>query len=268
MPMFERLQKPFLTVETGEAYQPIRLTYDVHKKDDLVKMLDSLKCCEKNPSGTTWNWFWKDECDELHFESLDTFKKNPSHPLRLGTLTVRNDALYLNLPSFKRACLAIPFFYRTIKNETAKIHNADFINKVFGLDERLPHGFAELFKEDELEKIVKQRIEEYDNVQGRVEEAKTAEEAFAILSEYTKTESRKRLPYAERYQFTNGQGYAEPEDKNPDPDVIFLGFYIFLRGRELVAIKRWFGETGYTLADAADETIEQVFGGMDIDIIE
>jgi hypothetical protein len=35
-----------------------------------------------------------------------------------------------------------------------------------------------------------------------------------------------------------------------------------------VAIKRWFGQTGYSLADAADEIIEQVFGGMDIDIIE
>ena len=53
-----------------------------------------------------------------------------------------------------------------------------------------------------------------------------------------------------------------------DPDVAYLGFYIFLRGRELVAIRRWFGETGYTLADAAEETIEQVFGGMNIDIIE
>jgi hypothetical protein len=36
----------------------------------------------------------------------------------------------------------------------------------------------------------------------------------------------------------------------------------------LVAIKRWFGEAGYSLADAADETVEQVFGGMDIDILE
>jgi len=49
---------------------------------------------------------------------------------------------------------------------------------------------------------------------------------------------------------------------------MFLGFYIFLRGRELVAIRRWFGNSGYTLADAADETMEQVFGDMNIDIIE
>jgi hypothetical protein len=69
------------------------------------------------------------------------------------------------------------------------------------------------------------------------------------------------LPYAERYVF-------QYKEKSDDPDVIFLSFYIFLRSRELVAIHRWFGDTGYSLTDAADEAMEQVFGGMDIDILE
>jgi hypothetical protein len=260
MTMFDRLQKPFLTVETGEAYQPIRLTYDISQKEKLNQILNNLKCCEKNPSTQGWNWFWRDECDDLHFESLESFRKNAAHPLRLGTLTIRDDKLYLNLPSFKRACIAAPFFHKIIESTVSRVHHADFINKVFGLDERLPHGFSELFKEDELEKIINARLQEYEKVQEAVENAETPEEAFSILSTYTESESKKRLPYAERYVFQH-------EDAH-DPDVIFLGFYIFLRGRELVAIRRWFGETGYSLADAAEETVEQVFGGMGIDIIE
>ena len=70
------------------------------------------------------------------------------------------------------------------------------------------------------------------------------------------------MPYAERYSF------FDFDDNSTDPDVLYLGFYIFLRSRELVAIRRWFGESGYTLQDAAEDTIEKVFGGMDIDIIE
>ena len=35
--MFDRLQKPFLTVETGEAYQPIRLTYEI--KNEAKKII-------------------------------------------------------------------------------------------------------------------------------------------------------------------------------------------------------------------------------------
>jgi hypothetical protein len=259
--MFERLQKPFLTVETGEAYQPIRLSYVVHDLDQLTAILDQLKCCKKNSSTHSWNWFWKAECDEQHFESLESFKKKPDHPLRLGTLTIRDGALYINLPSFKRACMAVPFFHQLIKSDIAIIDHADFINKVFGLDERLPHGFSELFKEDELERIVNERISDYQKVQHQIEEAATAEVALSLLSEYASTETKKRLPYAERYSF---HLLTNPSD----PDSVFLGFYIFLRSRELVAIRRWFGETGFTLSDAAEETMEKVFGGMNIDIIE
>ena len=258
--MFDRLQKPFLTVETGEAYQPIRLTYDLNQSDGLLSALENLHCIEKNPTGNSWNWYWRDECDELHFESLESFRKNPHHPVRLGTLSVRENKLYLNLPSFKRACMAVPFFYKVVSKEVANVHFADFLNKVFAIDERLPHGFTEMFKEDELDRILQERLHNYNAVREECEKAETAEEALRILSDYTHSEAGKKLPYAERYVF-------EIQNQD-DPDVVFLGFYIYLRGRELVAIKRWFGETGYSLADAADETVEAVFGGLGVDIIE
>lgn len=259
--MFERLQKPFLTVETGEAYQPIRITYDILQPDQLAEQFKKLKCVEgKQPEGTGWNVFWKDESDEIHFESLSSYKKNPDHPVRLATMIIKDKTLYLNLASFKRACLLTPFLHKHIDPAVLKIRKADFINKVFGLSERLPHGFTELFNEKELEEIVEQRISDYESVQERCEEAATAEEALAILSQYTQSEASKKLPFAERYAFQ--------DIPLTEAEVSFLGFYIFLRGRELVAIRRWFGESGFTLADAAEETIEQVFGGMDIDILE
>lgn len=259
--MFERLQKPFLTVETGEAYQPVRLTYELYQEDKLREKLNQLQCCEKSGAGQhTWNWYWRGECEDLHFESLDAFKRSPENPVRLGTIAIRNGALYLNLPSFKRACLAVPFFHRLLDSTIAKADHADFINKVFGVDERLPHGFSELFKEEELQKIIQQRVVEFKTVQSKVEEAATAEDAFKILNDYTSAETQKRLPYAERFSFRGGDF--------SDPDAVFLGFYIFLRGRELVAIRRWFGETGYTLANIAEDTMQNVFGGMDIDIID
>lgn len=257
--MFERLQKPFLTVETGEAYQPIRIAYELLDPDQFNPTIAKLKCFEPRPSGG-WNIFWRNECDDLHFESLESFKKNPEHPVRLATIVIKDNHLFLNLPSFKRACLLVPFLHKLIDPSILKVKKADFINKVFGLNERLPHGFAELFDETELEKLITQRIHDYQIMQTKCEEAEGAEEALKILANYTEAESHKRLPYTERYAFQDAG--------ETDPDIAYLGFYIFLRGRELVAIRRWFGETGYTLADAAEETIEQVFGGMNIDILE
>lgn len=261
--MFDRLQKPFLTVETGEAYQPVRLTFLIEpsKQDALIERLEKLQCIQKNVTSNAWTWYWKGECDDLHFESIDAFHKNPANATRLGTLAIRENKLYLNLNSFKRACMAVPFFYRMIPKEFASVYLADFINKVFAIDERMTHGFTELFKEEELDRILHQRVEDYHKVKEQCEDAPTAEEAFSILSQYTAQEAEKRLPYAERYEF-------EINHTELDPDVLFLGFYIFLRSRELVAIKRWFGQTGYNLADAIDEAVEQVFGGMGIDIID
>jgi hypothetical protein len=258
--MFERLEKSFLTIETGEAYQPVRVAYDLLQPNKLQMIFDQLKCvATKNRNDQSWEIFWRDETDEIHFESLESFKK-PSNPLRLGTFIIKNDTLYLNLPSFKRACLLIPLLHQLIDSSVIKINKADFINKVFGLNERLPHGLTEIYDDTELDNIIRQRIHDYHEVEGRCEHAATAEEAFKILSEYTQTESHKRLPFAERFLFQEIEG-SEMDDT-------YLGFYIFLRSRELVAIRRWFGETGYTLGDAADETVEQVFGGMNIDIIE
>jgi hypothetical protein len=258
--MFDRLQKPFLTVETGEAYQPIRLTYSLLQPDKIEEILETFACIQKNIVPNSWSWFWQAECDDLHFESVSSFQKKPERPVRLGTMTLRDGKIFLNLTSFKRACLAVPFFHKIISQDILQVQAADFINKVFALDERLPHGFAELFKEEELESILHQRVEDYQKVKEKVELAPSAEEAFNVLSEYTQVEAKKRLPYAERYSFE-----INPQD---DLEVIFLAFYIYLRGRELVAIKRWFGQAGYSLADAADDTLAQVFGEMGIDIIE
>lgn len=260
--MTEREQKPFLTVETGEAYQPIRLTYDILQEDKLIADLDALKSCEKTPGNAhSWHWFWRDECNDLQFESIDAFNKKDHHNIRLATLAIRDNKLYISLTSFKRACLAVPFFHTMIDPSIARINHADYINKVFGLDERLPHGFKDLLSEKELEKYSLKRIDEYGKIQQAIEDADDIDHAFMILSAYTKTESKKKLPYAERYDF-------HELDKDVDPDTIFLGFYVFLRTRELVAIRRWFGNADYTLADATDETVEQVFGDMDIDLIE
>jgi hypothetical protein len=258
--MFDRLQKPFLTVETGEAYQPIRLTYTLLQPERLTQTLESLQCMKKNTTPNSWSWYWTGECDDLHFESVNAYQRNADYPLRLATISLREKRVFVSLTSFKRACLAVPFFHKMLNKEVLAINEADFINKVFSLDERLPHGFAELFKEDELDRILRQRVEDYHKVKEKVELASSAEEALNLLSEYTKVEAKKRLPYAERYSFD-----IREED---DPEVTFLAFYIYLRGRELVAIKRWFGQVGYATSESTEDTLAQVFGEMGIDLIE
>ena len=258
--MFDRLQKSFLTVETGEAWQPVRLTYELLHSERTIAALESLGCIRKGAAPLTWNWYWQGECDDLHFDSIPSYQRNGSHPVRLATLKQQTDVLHIHLNSFKRACMAVPFFHRLLGSEGARIRHADFVNRIFAVDERLPHGFSELFSEAELEAMLYQRIEEYQRMRELCEHAVTAEEALDYMVAYAAAEEKKRLPYAERYVFLL-------EDQI-DPDVIFLGFYIYLRGREMVAVRRWLGETGYTLREAVEESVESIFGAMGIDLID
>src|SRR5579862_5129702 len=100
--MFDRLKKPFLTVETGEAYQPIRLTYVLHQPEKVMQMFENLRCMKKNPTPNSWSWYWKDECGDLRFESINSYQRNPEFPLRLATIALRDDKISVNLTSFKR----------------------------------------------------------------------------------------------------------------------------------------------------------------------
>lgn len=259
--MFERLQKPFLTIETGEAYQPMRLAYVVHDQEKLLNCLNHLNCLEKTKDDHHWQWLWQAEAQELPFSSIASFQRPTAKALRVGSLVLAQEALYLHLPSFKRGCLAVPFFHRIIDPAIAQVHHADFLNKVYSTEEHLLHGFAELFKEEELQAILSQRIQEYQQIQQGCEQANSLDEALTLLANYTEKEANKKLPFMERYEFDFSVA-AE------DPETLFVSFYIFLRSRELVAIRCWFGEGGYTLSAAVDEILEDVFGTVGIDIIE
>ena len=259
--MFERLQKPFLTTETGEAYQPIRIRYDLLQQVQPSKLLDQLKCCVRRTDAPGWDWLWCEECHDVQFTAT-TPEQQDVQRLRLGSLIIVDQTLYLNLPSFKRACLAVSFFQKYLSVDVM-IRQADFVNKVFGMNEPLPRGLTELFKEKELDQMIQQRIADYNKVQERCEKASSAEEALNILAEYTKKEAAKRLPYVERYMFQE-----HDQQSADDIEAAFLSFAIFLRSRELVAIRRWFGQTNYTLANVADEVAEQVFDDVNVDILE
>ncbi len=49
--MLDRIQKPFMTVDTGEAYQPLRLTYDLYDSTALIAALNQINCLTKNAAG-------------------------------------------------------------------------------------------------------------------------------------------------------------------------------------------------------------------------
>ena len=245
--MIDDAIEPFLTVETGEAYQPIRLTYALHDHSSLLQKLNTLKCIQKSLSRDAWAWYWRNECSHAPFQAMVEFFCNlQKNEIRLATLNIQDNKLYVYLPSFKRACLALAFFHFMIDPEIATLQHSDFINKIYNIHEPLPRGFADLFNEQELNQHSIDRVTEYLKVMKMCAHTQEPEDAMHIFLE---NEAKWNIPYAERYVF-------HPDEN--DFERLFLTFYTFLRTRELVALKHWIGETDYNFSDVTKETAENI----------
>ena len=102
----------------------------IHSINSLTR-LDNLGCLTKDVSPNQWAWFWRDECEHTEFDSMDAFNRLETQEAKLGLISVDGKLLHIDLPSFKRACLAAKFFSLVIDKGSAIIHFADFFNKVF-----------------------------------------------------------------------------------------------------------------------------------------
>jgi hypothetical protein len=242
----------FLTIETGEIYQPVRLTYLIKDMTALINTLTQLSCIKEEANANLWTWYWKNECDDLHFESQDTFQKQADHPVRLGTISIKQNLFYIYLPSFKRACMTVPFFHKILNESICHIQHADFINKIFTTGETLPRKFNEIFDNEKLNLSSHKRVNAYQQIEDQCTSSLSMNDALDILSDVLKHEDKWELPYVERYQFE----LADDED----PQVIYIAFYLFMRSRELVVINRAMGKHNYQLADAANESVTHAFG--------
>ncbi|MDR3476424.1 MAG: hypothetical protein P4M14_00150 [Gammaproteobacteria bacterium] len=247
--MDQTSNKRFLTNETGEIYQLVRLTYPITHLKKLMQALGQLACIREEIKGRLWAWYWDHECADMRFQSNDGFEKTTMHPIRLATLSIKENQLYIHLSSFKRACMAVPFFHQ-ILNQT--ISHADFINKIFAPEETLPIHLNKIFKNEELNQSACKRTDLYAQIEKQYEGNLTTQEALDIMNDVVRNENKWEMPYVERYIFQ-----WLPEE---NPQVIFMAFYLFMRSRELVAMKSAAGQPLYRLSDVVNETLEQAFG--------
>ncbi len=246
-----KIKDSILQVETGDVYQPVRLTYFIHDPQKLISTLDQLKCLEQDSSHTVWTWYWKNECADLRFDSAN-ISQETNHTIRLGTLNIKGNQLFIHLPSFKRACLAASFFHRILNQNICVIQHADFINKLFTKNESLPRKLNNLFNDVDLSTASNARVAIYKQVENQCQSMLSTEEALNMITDVLNNEKKWELPHVERYSFE----FSTEEN----PQVIFMAFYLFMRSRELVLLNRAAGKFSYQLADAANETIEHTFG--------
>jgi hypothetical protein len=231
---------------TGEHFQPVRLHYRVLNHPGLLRAFEKLRCLEYDAPRKRWVWLYDHEAKTLRFQrSYAQFPKE-LRPIVIGAFFLRTEkTLLLDLRSYERALLAIPFFDTQLPRKLIELGDAEIVNRLFPLtkanQQLTPDALfdAQIGTGIDPEALVQRLAEQTADVRD-------PEEKFKILFEDLASRVREPLPQIERLPVH----YAEDG---------IVGFKLALQVRQIVAMQHWLGNHGYTLSDAIESLITTSF---------
>jgi len=234
--------KTLLVTTTGENIQPVRLHYKVFDRKGLLKAFKKLRCVESDPARQRWVWLYDFEAKSLPFKQTYAQIPRQHHPMVIGSFFPRSgDRLVLDLRSFERARLAIPFFDRHIPRRVAKVTEAEVVNRLISAEESQlsPDQFFDRQETSACDPEASLRaVEELTaHVQDPLEK-------FRIASEYMEARAKQPLPEIERFPI---HFYEEG----------IQTFTTTLTIRQVIAFQHWLGNTGYSMYDMIQEIVKK-----------
>jgi tetratricopeptide (TPR) repeat protein len=249
------IPKPFRSLDTGEAYQPTRLIFEIVDIIKLITTLNNLKCCSKT-SSTCWNLYWRDELDDTQFQSVDDYQR-PNEPIILAKISINATDLQLNTLSIKRLALLAPFFYEVFCNQEALVRKAYYYTLLFCYTDEIPSNLWPQISLNEADEAFGHREKSNSEIEKKIKNAASKEESDEILGDYVESESAKNPLPIEVYRFKDFT-FCPSNPTKDEGKAKFLGFYIYVRAREELAIKKWIEPTkSHTLSDVAHRVKDQ-----------
>lgn len=167
---------PWLTLVTGEPYQPARAYYEFSGQlksevSALTTGFQQLDCMVPGNRKGQWLWQFEAEAERLRFERIYRQLTPEERPVTLGQLQVTDGGVTLTVLSFDRLLQAVPFFDKHIPRDIAKATKMHLVNHFFSPSEvEQPLGYKPVEKLLEGKHVKPSRAEE---VLAKVEELAT-----------------------------------------------------------------------------------------------
>jgi hypothetical protein len=235
-------EKKVLVTHTGEYLQPVRLHYRVYDHKGLLHAFRSLRCVAQDPTQKRWVWLYDHEASDLKFQVPRSQLPLQQGPVIIGSLWPRGkDRLDLDLRSCERAALAVPFFDRHIPRKVARVTSAEIVTHLFTSEDMslTPEAIfdrAASTPPPDAETITKELLELTANVRDPEERARIGMEYVELL---TKTHSAE-VEQVPLHFYEDG----------------LSGFELALKTRQIVALRRFQGNTAYTIHDAIKDLLD------------
>lgn len=130
-------QRVLVTTTTGEPMQPVRLYYTLAaaRRPAIVRILESLRCCGRAPSGPRWGWWHRNEAARLDFSDYAANARPMADPVILGIIDLPTaGGMTITVRSYHRAVLAARFFARRL-GDRVSLTRARVLNRFLAGDE-------------------------------------------------------------------------------------------------------------------------------------
>ena len=235
-----------LTTVTGEAFQPVRLYYAVPNKAVVTKLFARLRCIDEDSRGRCWVWLYRDEAESLAFPRPRSELPADVHPIVIGRFRFPDKTrMTLEVRSADRAVEAAKFF-APLLGPSVVLGRLRVVNRWFAAEE----ATAGL---DRLDKLLDANVVRIDPKEApealrrSVAGAKSEDEKEAAFAAEVERIKRKDVPLVEDLPL-------HADEETPD----FRNLTMLLKLRSLQALEHWRGNTGTTLGDLIQRTVERM----------
>jgi hypothetical protein len=236
-------EKTLLATMTGEHFQPVRLHYTVFDRKALLRAFKKLRCVDRDPTQLRWVWLYDFEARTLPFQRSSAQIPRQYRPIIIGSFIPRSeDKMVLDLRSYERAILAIPFFDKHIPRSVAKATGAEVVNRLFSVEEAQITP-DQLFDRQETPVDDPEAI--LRGIAERVAPIQDPQEKFRLASECLEVQAKRPLPEIEWFPI---HYYEEG----------IQSFQTALKMRQIIASQHWLGNTSYSMHDIIQEMMQRM----------
>lgn len=249
-------EKILVKTLTDELFQPMRLYYIVHNREQLESCFRDLKCFEYNKDLDDWAVEYTNEAANIGLKVKPESVPKAAQPLVIATIYIENDTTMLvDVRSIERASKLIEFLDRHVPKTFAEITHAAIYNRLITVSgDRAQEGISDI----DFDEIFNQKnvfvIDPEKAFRDAEEIAKKYDDKDARLHammQKTQEESKKPLPLVEKFPAHYYEDGIE-------------SFSMSCQMRQVIAMKHYYGDVNYSFYDLTREFLNKNMDNLQV----
>ncbi len=234
---------------TDELFQPMRLYYIVHNKEQLEASFRNLKCFEYNEKLNDWVVEYANEAANIGLAIAPNQVPKEAQPLLIATIYIENKTTMLvDVRSIERAKKLILFIDKYVPKSIAEISNAAIYNQLITVSsDNVREGindidYDEIFSHENIFVVdPEQAIRDAEEIAKKYQDK---DERLNAMMQKTQEDSKKPLPKVEKFPV-----YYYEEGINQ--------FATTCQMRQVIAMKHYYGDVNYSFYDLTREFLNK-----------